>query len=90
MTLNLGITYANDPDLRGDLLIYPAGVDVTDPTAVPTTTIQLFNRDGNVGPDGTRRNFTNTVFDDAASDPDPERRPAVQRPVQPEARRSAS
>jgi subtilisin-like proprotein convertase family protein len=55
ITLKLNISYGNDPDLSA-VLIAPDGV----------TTVPLFT---NVGNTGTRANFTNTVFDDAATTP---------------------
>ncbi len=54
LTLTLDITHSFDPDLEATL-IDPRG-----------TRIKLFT---NVGDSGTRQNFTNTTFDDAASTP---------------------
>ncbi|MGE5608401.1 MAG: proprotein convertase P-domain-containing protein [Bacillota bacterium] len=54
VTVRLNISYPNDPDLRAVL------------TAPDGTTISLFY---DVGSAGLRRNFTDTVFDDAATTP---------------------
>src|SRR5205807_418900 len=54
LTLTISLTYPNDPDLDG-YLIAPDG-----------TKVQIFS---SVGSTGSKANFTNTTFDDAAATP---------------------
>ena len=68
LTLQLNITYPNDPDLSA-YLYTPSDLDPVTGAILPTATpIRLFDAGiGNVS--GNRANFTNTVFDDSAAIP---------------------
>ena len=74
ITVQVNIQHPRDPDLQATLIYHPG---LPDEVRIPLFT--------NVGAAGNQANFTNTVFDDAADHADPERRPAVLRPVQPRA-----
>jgi large repetitive protein len=55
LLLTLNITYPNDPDLTATI------------TSPSNQVVTLFSNVGNIGAAGTRQNFTNTVFTDAAT-----------------------